>query len=208
MKKINSGENNEITELEKANLKKKLEAKFEEALFEIMPFKKDDDNFTKTPHRLSKMWIYEVFNGCFDKKPRCTSFHNKKDIDQIVVLGPMKMKSMCAHHFMPFFGDVYFAYKINDKLIGASKPERMLDWVSRRPQTQEFLLSTFVNEMKNVLETEDVMAVALNVQHTCMTHRGVGAHETSMMNSEGSGVFRNAHDNASRTVFEMIKMRK
>ncbi len=202
---MKSGENKVLTEAEKSKMKEKLEKQFDHMLFDIMKFDKTDDNFTKTPHRIAKMWVYEVFKGSFTEKPKCTSFKSKEDLDQIVTLGPMKMRSMCAHHFQPFVGDVYFAYRINNNLIGASKPERMLDWVSNRPQTQELLLNTFLDEMKKALGHDDVMAVACNVQHNCMTHRGVLAHETKMHNVEIRGIFR-LLPSAKQEVMDIVKI--
>lgn len=203
--KIKSGENIILTKQAKDQLKNKVEEKFNELLFEILPFNKNDDNFTKTPHRLAKMWVYEVFKGCFEEKPKCTSFHNDSKLDQIVTIGPMTMRSMCAHHFMPFTGNVYFAYRINNNLIGASKPERLLDWVARRPNTQENLINTFLNEMSKILGHDDVMAVATNVKHNCMTHRGVEAHNTRMHNVEIRGIFK-LLPSAKEEVMDVIKM--
>jgi GTP cyclohydrolase I len=81
----------------------------------------------KTPYRIAKMYINEVFNGTYTKEPNITVFPNERNYDEIVVSGPISVKSMCSHHFMPFYGKAYIGYLPNKNVIGVSKLSRITE---------------------------------------------------------------------------------
>jgi GTP cyclohydrolase I len=41
--------------------------------------------------------------------------------------------SLCAHHFLPFFGTAHLAYLPGDRVVGLSKLARVLEYYARRP---------------------------------------------------------------------------
>lgn len=152
-----------------------------------------DHNTRETAHRVAKMFMNEIFAGRYDPPPRVTSFPNASNYDQIYVTGPITVRSTCAHHMMPIVGRAYIGVFPGTAVIGLSKFNRLVDWVASRPQIQEEM----TQQIADIVEEEskaDGVAVVIQAEHFCMTHRGVKEHESDMTTSIMRGVFR---ENAS-----------
>ena len=133
----------------------------------------DDDSLCGTPHRVAKMYVKEVFSGLNPaNKPSAKLFENKYNYDQMLVEKDITFYSHCEHHFVPIHGKVHVAYFSNDKVIGLSKINRFVQYYAKRPQVQERLTIQIANELKEVLQTEDV-AVVIDASHMCVSSRGV-----------------------------------
>lgn len=169
-------------------VQKNIEEHFQEILLQLGIDIDCDHNTKGTAARVAKMFVREIFNGKFTPKPRITTFPNV-GYDQILTSGPIAVRSMCAHHFMPITGKCWIGMKPGEKVIGLSKFNRIVDWVASRPQIQEEMTEQIANEIENELDPIG-LAVVIKAEHFCITHRGVKEHDSDMTTSILRGVFR------------------
>lgn len=152
-----------------------------------------DDSLKGTPLRVAKMYVKEVFKGLDPKnKPAIALFENKFKYNQMLVEKNITLYSNCEHHFVPIIGKAHVAYISSGKVIGLSKLNRLVQYYAQRPQVQERLTMQIANEMKAVLETEDV-AVVIDAVHLCVSARGVKDTNSSTITAAYSGKFENEH---------------
>lgn len=149
----------------------------------------NDHNTQDTAKRVAKMLVREIFVGRYEPMPKVTAFPNAKEYDQMYVSGPIKIRSTCAHHLMPILGKCWVGIKPGAKVIGLSKFNRMVDWISSRPQIQEEMTEQIADIIEEYTEPAGV-AVVIKAEHLCMTHRGVREHESDMTTSVMRGEFR------------------
>jgi GTP cyclohydrolase I len=151
-----------------------------------------DDSLKGTPLRVAKMYVQEIFSGLNpDNKPDATLFDNKFHYNQMLVEKDIKVHSYCEHHFVPIIGKAHVAYIANKQVIGLSKINRIVDYFARRPQVQERLTVQIAEDLKKVLNTEDV-AVVIEAEHMCVAMRGVKDHGSSTTTSSFNGKFLEA----------------
>ena len=137
------------------------------------------------------MYIDEIFYGLNpENKPKIALFDNKYKYNEMLVEKDITFYSNCEHHFVPIYGKAHVAYKSSGKVIGLSKINRIVDYFARRPQVQERLTNQIGNELKDILETEDV-AVVIDARHMCVSSRGVKDDSSSTITSFYSGSFKN-----------------
>lgn len=172
-----------------ADLKVELiEKKFEE-IMQVLGLDMTDDSLKDTPKRVAKMFVQEIFQGLNpENKPSVSLFDNKYQYKQMLVEKDINVNSTCEHHFLPIFGKAHVAYMSTGKVIGLSKINRIVEYYSKRPQVQERLTIQIANELKQVLETEDV-AIIIDAYHMCVSSRGVQDVRSSTVTSEYSGKF-------------------
>jgi GTP cyclohydrolase I len=179
----------------------KMERKFKEIL-EIMNFDVDNDQqIQDTPKRVAKMYINELFSGCYNEQPKLTVFNNDQQIQDMVFVGPISLKSTCSHHFVPFLGNIYIAYIPNEKICGISKLARVAKWFMKRPQIQEELTHQIAKFIQNELNPLGC-AVYIEAQHLCMIARGVEENNSFMKTCAVYGVFKESQS----TKDEFLKM--
>ena len=148
-----------------------------------------DDSLSGTPYRVAKMYVKELFYGLDPKnKPKISLFDNKYGYGKMLVEKNISLDSLCEHHFLPINGYAHVAYIPKDKVIGLSKINRVVDYYSHRPQVQERLSLQILNELKETLQTEDVM-VMISAKHLCVSQRGIKDKESSTTTLEYSGRF-------------------
>jgi GTP cyclohydrolase I len=149
-----------------------------------------DDSLKATPKRVAKMYVNEVFSGLNpENKPSVTLFENNYNYEEMLLEKNIKVHSFCEHHFVPIIGKAHVAYISNGKVIGLSKINRIVDFFARRPQVQERLTVQIAEELKKVLQTEDV-AVAITADHMCVTLRGIKDQDSSTYTSSFHGKFK------------------
>ena len=140
MQKIKSNCNQPLTN-EERNYRIDLASKFYGQFLSAMGFDwENDPNMADTPKRVSKAYINELFEGCFTEAPKITTFENSEGYDGMVAQCNIEVNSVCAHHFLNFSGKAHVAYIPGEKIIGLSKLNRIVEWFSRRPQSQEHLI--------------------------------------------------------------------
>lgn len=152
---------------------------------------RNDHNTRDTPTRVAKMYVCELLRGRFQAPPKITDFENVEDCDQMIVTGPLEIRSTCAHHLMPIYGHACIGIlpAIGGKIIGLSKYDRIVDHFSSRFQIQEELVKQIGNFIIGATKPRG-LAVRISAVHMCKTQRGVRAgHESRMVNSAFYGDF-------------------
>jgi GTP cyclohydrolase I len=167
-----------------------IEEKFRD-IMNIMGLDLTDDSLQGTPHRVAKMYIKEIFSGLNPaNKPAVKLFENKYQYKEMLVERNITFYSNCEHHFVPIIGKAHVAYISNGKVIGLSKLNRIVQFFAKRPQVQERLTIQIAEELKRVMETEDV-AVLIDAVHLCVSSRGVQDFNSATVTSSYSGAFNN-----------------
>ena len=150
----------------------------------------NDHNTRDTARRVAKMYLKEVFNGRYTAAPSITEFPNVDALNELMIVGPITVRSACSHHFCPIMGRVWIGIlpRAESNLIGLSKYTRLTRWVMTRPQIQE----EAVLQLANLLERKinpDGLAIVMQADHFCMHWRGVKDTDTQMINSVMRGQF-------------------
>lgn len=152
--------------------KQRIAILFEE-IMDVMGLDLTDDSLKGTPKRVAKMYIDEIFSGLNpENKPAIALFDNKYQYNQMLVEKNITFYSNCEHHFVPIIGKAHVAYISSGKVIGLSKLNRIVQYYAKRPQVQERLTNQIGEELKAILETDDV-AVIIDAKHLCVSSRGV-----------------------------------
>lgn len=148
-----------------------------------------DHNTHGTAERVARMFIHEVFRGRYQEAPTLTEFPNAKHLNELMIIGPIAVRSACSHHFVPIIGKLWIGVLPNEasNLIGLSKFSRVADWVMSRPQIQEEAIVQLADMLESTLHP-DGLAIVLEADHLCTQWRGVkdGSH---MTNSVMRGTF-------------------
>jgi GTP cyclohydrolase I len=166
-----------------------IEDKFRE-IMDVLGLDLRDDSLSGTPHRVAKMFVKEIFSGLNpENKPKISVFDNKFKYGEMLVEKNINMNSTCEHHFLPIVGKAHVAYVSSGQVIGLSKINRVVDYFARRPQVQERLTVQIANELKRILNTDDV-AVVIDAKHLCVSSRGIQDEGSSTITAEYGGVFK------------------
>ena len=148
----------------------------------------DDPNLSGTPLRVARAYL-ELFSGLDPaREPELRTFPNAEGYSQVVAVTDVPFHSLCAHHFLPFFGTAHVAYVPMGRVVGLSKLARVVDYFAHRPQTQEALTEQVVDLVDRRLQPAGAMVV-VEARHFCMEMRGVGKAGVSTTTSAIRGVF-------------------
>lgn len=203
---MKSNGNQLITDEKRIGMKEKLEKVFSEMLT-ILEFDNEDPQLEGTPKRMARMYVDELFSGCYAEEPKITVFPNEKAVSQSerypVFLGNISLKSMCSHHFLPFVGDVAISYIPGEVVVGISKLSRIVNWFMRRPQIQEQFTEQLAEYLIKKLKTDHVIVHA-SARHMCMTIRGVRESNSIMETTATRGSYFKQLA-ARREFFEQIE---
>lgn len=131
-----------------------------------------DPNYLRTPERVAKMYL-EMFHGLREgAEPAVTTFPNDEGYHHMVIEREIPFYSMCAHHFVPFYGHAHIAYIPESEVVGLSKLPRILEFYAKRPQMQERLTEQVAEFLWSRLKPQGVMVV-IEARHLCVEMRGV-----------------------------------
>ncbi len=149
-----------------------------------------DHNTGDTARRVAKMYINEVFNGRYVKAPSITEFPNAEHLNELMIVGPITVRSACSHHFCPVIGKVWIGILPNEhtNVIGLSKYARLAEWVMGRPQIQEEAVIQLADLIMEKTQP-DGLALVMEASHYCMAWRGVKDMDSKMINSVMRGAF-------------------
>jgi GTP cyclohydrolase IA len=149
-----------------------------------------DHNTNDTARRVAKMFIDEVFRGRYVPMPPVTEFPNVERLNELMIVGPVKVRSACSHHLCPILGRIWIGVLPNEhsNLIGLSKYARICEWIMSRPQIQEEAVTMLANELQERVKP-DGLAIVMEADHFCMHWRGVKDDESMMTNSVMRGSF-------------------
>ena len=175
-------------ELEK--LLDEVELKMKGVLSSMVIDTETDHNTQNTARRVAKMYLNEVFKGRYLPVPAVTEFPNAEHLNELMIVGPITVRSACSHHFCPVIGKVWIGVLPNEhtNVIGLSKYARLAEWVMGRPQIQE---EAVVQLADLIMEktSPDGLAIVMEATHFCMGWRGVKDLDSKMINSVMRGVF-------------------
>src|SRR6185503_3969099 len=133
----------------------------------------EDPNLAGTPMRVARAYG-ELFAGLDPAtEPELRTFPNAEGYSQIVAVTDIRFHSLCAHHFLPFFGTAHLAYLPKDRVVGLSKLARVVEHYARRPQIQERLTEQVIELLERRLAPKGSMVI-VEGRHFCMEMRGVG----------------------------------
>ena len=154
-----------------------------------------DHNTSNTARRVAKMYLNEVFKGRYVDIPTITEFPNAEHLNELLIVGPITVRSACSHHFCPIMGKVWIGVLPNEKtnVIGLSKYARLAEWVMGRPQIQE----EAIVQLADLIERKtspDGLALVMEATHFCMAWRGVKDNDSKMINSIMRGQFLHNSD--------------
>ena len=83
----------------------------------------NDHNTDDTARRVAKMYVNEVFRGRYVHGPAITEFPNAEHLNELMIVGPITVRSACSHHFCPIIGKIWIGVMPNEhtNVIGLSK---------------------------------------------------------------------------------------
>jgi len=175
--------------------------KIEELLDILRIDHRNDHNTRDTPMRVARMYVQELLQGRFARPPRITEFDNVEGFDQLIVTGPIEVRSLCAHNLLPIYGHAMIGIlpAPDGKIIGLSKYDRIVQHFAARFQIQEELIKQIASCLADMTSARG-LAVRISAVHMCKTHRGVRAsHNSRMVNTVFLGEL--LHDDALKREF-------
>ena len=171
-----------------------VEGKMKGVLESLVIDTESDHNTQDTARRVAKMYLNEVFRGRYVAVPPVTEFPNAEHLNELMIVGPITVRSACSHHLCPILGKLWIGVMPNEhsNLIGLSKYARLAEWIMGRPQIQEEAIAQMADLLMRKM-SPDGLAVVMAADHFCMHWRGVKDDQTKMVNSVMRGSFLKDH---------------
>jgi GTP cyclohydrolase I len=175
---------------ELSQLQREVEVKLQGVLESLVIDTVNDHNTHETARRVAKMYLREVFGGRYVPQPAVTEFPNVEQLNELMIVGPITVRSACSHHLCPIIGKLWIGVMPNEhsNLIGLSKYARLSEWVMSRPQIQEEAVTHLADLLQQRM-SPDGLAIVMEADHFCMAWRGVKDTESKMINSVMRGSF-------------------
>ena len=179
-----------IQEGELDQLRLEVAGKIDQVLQALVIDTESDHNTQDTARRVAKMYLMEVFAGRYVPQPPVTEFPNVRRLNELMIVGPVTVRSACSHHLCPIIGRVWVGVMPNEHsaLIGLSKFARLVEWVMTRPQIQEEAMTQLAELLQDKMQP-DGLAIVMVADHYCMQWRGVKDMDSKMTNSIMRGSF-------------------
>jgi len=179
-----------IREDELDELRLEVEGRVKDMLSALVIDIDNDHNTVGTARRVAKMFIDEIFAGRYRAAPSITSFPNVSRLNELMIVGPVTVRSACSHHLCPIMGKIWIGVLPNTdaELIGLSKFARLCDWIMSRPQIQEEAVVMLADELERRIRP-DGLAVVMEADHFCMHWRGIKDEQPTMTSSIMRGAF-------------------
>jgi GTP cyclohydrolase I len=167
-----------------------VEGKMQGVLDSLVIDTERDHNTNNTARRVAKMYLNEVFKGRYVAGPTVTEFPNAEHLNELIIVGPITVRSACSHHFCPVIGQLWIGVMPNEhtNVIGLSKYARLAEWIMGRPQIQEEAVVQLADLIQEKTRP-DGLAIVMEASHYCMGWRGVKDLDSKMINSVMRGVF-------------------
>jgi GTP cyclohydrolase I len=175
---------------ELAHLLDEVEEKMKGVLTSLVIDTERDHNTDNTARRVAKMYLNEVFKGRYVTAPMITEFPNAEHLNELMIVGPITVRSACSHHFCPVIGKIWIGVLPNEhtNVIGLSKYARLAEWIMGRPQIQEEAVVQLADLIQQKTQP-DGLAIVMEATHFCMGWRGVKDMDSKMINSVMRGAF-------------------
>jgi len=167
-----------------------VESKMQGVLGSLVIDTDNDHNTGQTARRVAKMYLNEVFRGRYVQSPAVTEFPNAEHLNELMIVGPITVRSACSHHLCPVIGQIWIGVLPNEhtNVIGLSKYARLAEWVMGRPQIQEEAVVQLADLIQKKTQP-DGLAIVMEASHFCMGWRGVKDVDSKMINSVMRGSF-------------------
>lgn len=167
-----------------------VEGKMKHVLDSLVIDTEHDHNTADTARRVAKMYVKEVFAGRYVEPPRITEFPNAERLNELLIVGPITVRSACSHHFCPVMGRIWIGImpNRNSNVLGLSKYARIVDWIMNRPQIQEEAVVQLADLIEKKVKP-DGLAIVMEASHFCMSWRGIKENDSKMINSVMRGSF-------------------
>jgi GTP cyclohydrolase I len=172
------------------HLLEEVSAKMQTVLDSMVIDTQNDHNTQDTARRVAKMYLKEVFKGRYVESPEVTEFPNAEHLNELMIVGPITVRSACSHHLCPVIGQIWIGVMPNEhtNVIGLSKYARLAEWIMGRPQIQEEAVVQLADLIQRKTQP-DGLAIVMEASHFCMGWRGVKDMDSKMINSVMRGVF-------------------
>lgn len=179
-----------IEDDELPQLEAEVAEKMREVLETLVIDTESDHNTQETAERVAKLYVREVFGGRYVAPPKVTEFPNAARLNELMIIGPVTVRSACSHHLCPIIGRIWVGVMPNEHsaLIGLSKYARLVEWVMSRPQIQEEAIAQLADLLQDKMQP-DGLAIVMEADHSCMQWRGVRDMDSKMTNSVMRGSF-------------------
>lgn len=173
-------------------LRAEVQARLGDVLRALVIDTESDHNTQGTAERVARMFVDEVFSGRYRPAPDLTEFPNAERLNELMIVGPINVRSACSHHLCPILGKVWIGVlpSAQSNLIGLSKYARITDWIMSRPQIQEEAVVMLADALQTRMNP-DGLAVVMRADHLCMHWRGVKDDDCAMTSSVMRGAFLN-----------------
>lgn len=159
-------------------------------IMQIIGLDLTNDSLEKSPYRVAKMYVNEIFSGLNKENfPSLSVIENEMQYDQMIVIKDVSVISFCEHHFVTIDGKANIAYIPNRRVIGLSKINRIVKFFARRPQVQERLTKQIADCLSYILDTPHV-AVVIDAKHYCVISRGVEDVNSTTLTCDLRGDFK------------------
>jgi GTP cyclohydrolase I len=187
-------------------LEAEVSARIEGVLRSLVIDTENDHNSHDTSSRVARMYMEEVFSGRYRPMPKVTEFPNAEKINELMIIGPVTVRSACSHHLVPIIGRLWIGVMPGEgsQLIGLSKYARIAEWVMSRPQIQEEAVMQLADLLESRLKPAGI-ALVLSADHFCMQWRGVKDDEPHMTNSVMRGAFLES-EGLRREFLQLLKL--
>lgn len=171
-------------------LREEVERRMQDVLETLVIDTVSDHNTQETAKRVARMYVDEVFRGRYQPEPGITQFPNIEHLNELMIVGPIVIRSTCSHHLCPIFGKLWIGVMPNEhsSLIGLSKYARLADWIMSRPQIQEEAVARLADLLQERVQP-DGLAIVMEADHFCLHWRGIKDTESKMTNSVMRGSF-------------------
>lgn len=171
-------------------IKAEVQRRIQDVLRALVIDTQGDHNTKGTARRMAKMYVDEIFRGRYQPMLPVTEFPNAARLNELMIVGPIKVRSACSHHLCPIIGRAWIGVLPSEhsNLIGLSKYTRIVEWIMSRPQIQEEAVIQLANELQQRVQP-DGLAIVVQADHFCMQWRGVKDDQSAMVNSVMRGSF-------------------
>jgi GTP cyclohydrolase I len=174
-----------------------LEAHYKHVL-ELLGYNPYDEHFLNTPKRVTQaMWEFRK-NGDPADLQKILGVDFESQHNSLVQVGPVRVKSMCAHHMLPVTGYAWVGYIPDGKVVGLSKLARTVEFFVHQLTIQERVTQQIVEALEEHLQPLGSMCV-IRAWHGCMSLRGVEEDSAATVTSAVRGVF--LHDPSAKSEF-------
>jgi GTP cyclohydrolase I len=182
-------------------------ARMQDVLEALVIDTRSDHNTRETAQRIARMYVTEVFRGRYFPQPAVTKFPNAEKLSELLIVGPVTVRSACSHHFCPIIGRIWIGLmpSARSNLIGLSKYARLTEWIMTRPQIQEEATTRLANLLMEKTRP-DGLAVVMEADHFCMHWRGVKDADARMTTSVMRGAFLKDHS-LRREFLSLIRLK-